>query len=96
MRSWESGHRCAYVSSVERSVRRWLKTGEAAQDALDEGEVLDEQSETCRLFWNAVMQVRSQVVVQMLELKFEAAQGGQLVRRRTLRNGIVGTPRLSA
>lgn len=73
----------------ERSVQRWMRAGEAAQDALDDGQVLDEQSEACRLFLAEVTAARSQVAVELMELIGEAARGGQLLRRRTLRNGVV-------
>ena len=77
------------VGISERSVQRWMRAGEDAHDALDDGQVLNEQEEGCRLFWREVTEARAQVAVEQMSLIQEAAQGGQLLRRRTLRNGVI-------
>jgi len=77
------------VGISERSVQRWMRAGEDAHDALDDGQVLNEQEEGCRLFWREVTEARAQVAVEQMSLIQEAARGGQLLRRRTLRNGVI-------
>ena len=47
-------HAARAAGISDRSVQRWIYAGEDAQDALDEGQMLDEQSEACRLFWQDV------------------------------------------
>lgn len=82
-------HAATAAGVSDRSVQRWRSAGEAAQEALDAGRELDQQAEACWLFWKEVTQARAQVAVELMELIGEAARGGQLVRRRTLRNGVI-------
>lgn len=82
-------HAATAAGVSERSVQRWMRAGEDAQDAVDEGEVLDEQAESCRVFWREVTEARAQVAVEQMSLIQQAARGGQVLRRRTLQNGTI-------
>jgi hypothetical protein len=82
-------HAGLHAGIAERTVFKWLAEGEDAQEALDAGETLTEVEEAVRSFREDTLSARASVAVRNMTLLQEAAQGGQLIRERTLPGGIV-------
>jgi hypothetical protein len=86
---------CLHAGISERAHFRAMEAGEAAEDAHDHGETLDDRAEAYRQYRQRIMRARAAVAVVHVALIGKAARGGQLTRETTrrLRDGSVETER---